>query len=61
MSVSHGRILIVDDDTMVGEVAGLYLTRAGYSVQPAADGETALRLAQEDCRTSQCLTSCFRG
>ncbi len=37
-------ILVVDDDTNIREVVGLYLRRGGYAVVPAADGEEALEL-----------------
>lgn len=48
MSVSHARVLIVDDDPMLREVAERYLAWEGYSVRVAADGETALLLIQQD-------------
>ncbi|GAA1960503.1 response regulator transcription factor [Microbacterium aquimaris] len=37
------RILVVDDDPTVAEVAGTYLTAAGFVVDRAADGAEALR------------------
>ena len=37
-----GHILVVDDDPTVAEVVARYLLRAGYSVERAADGRTAL-------------------
>ena len=37
-------ILVVDDDTNIREVVGLYLRRGGYAVVSAADGEEALEL-----------------
>ncbi|WP_406151321.1 response regulator [Streptomyces sp. NBC_01012] len=40
--VSHGRVLVVDDDPTVAEVAGGYLERAGYDVGLAGDGPMAL-------------------
>jgi two-component system, OmpR family, response regulator ResD len=40
-----GRVLVVDDDVTVAEVVVGYLTRAGYEVEHAADGDAALRLA----------------
>lgn len=39
------RALVVDDDPTVGEVVGAYLARAGFEVDRAADGATALELA----------------
>lgn len=47
VSMSQGRILIVEDEAIVREVVERYLTREGYDVHSAADGETALRLAQQ--------------
>jgi DNA-binding response OmpR family regulator len=41
------RVLVVDDDATVADVVRRYLERDGYTVQLAADGETALRLAGE--------------
>jgi DNA-binding response OmpR family regulator len=37
-------ILVVDDERSISEVVSLYLTRAGYRVQIAHDGATALQL-----------------
>ncbi len=47
-AMSEARILVVDDESIVREVVERYLARAGYRVRTAADGETALRLAQTD-------------
>ncbi|MEV7521964.1 response regulator transcription factor [Streptomyces sp. NPDC091371] len=41
-----GRVLVVDDDPTVAEVVTGYLERAGYTVEHAADGLTALAVAQ---------------
>jgi len=38
------RVLVVDDEPMVREVAATYLEREGFLVSLAADGESALRL-----------------
>ena len=35
-------ILVVDDEPSIGEVVSLYLSRAGYEVKIARDGQTAL-------------------
>ena len=43
----RGRILVVDDDPTVAEVVAGYLDRAGYVVDRAADGPSALRRAIE--------------
>ena len=40
-----GRVLVVDDDVMVAEVLRSYLTQAGFDVEQAADGPTALVVA----------------
>jgi DNA-binding response OmpR family regulator len=44
-AASSGRVLVVDDDPTVSDVVRLYLERAGYDVDKAADGPTALALA----------------
>ena len=41
------RILLVDDEPRVREVVAAYLSRDGYRVQTAADGESALRCLSE--------------
>ncbi|CAN5348785.1 response regulator transcription factor [soil metagenome] len=40
-------ILVVDDEPSIVEVLSLYLSREGYSVLSADNGETALHLARE--------------
>ena len=40
-----GRVLVVDDDPTVAEVVAGYLDRAGYTVDRAGDGPTALTRA----------------
>lgn len=42
------RVLICDDDGVVGEALGIYLEREGYAYQSALDGEQALRLFKQD-------------
>lgn len=39
---ARGRVLVVDDDPTVAEVVVGYLHRAGYTVEQAGDGPTAL-------------------
>jgi two-component system cell cycle sensor histidine kinase/response regulator CckA len=39
-------VLLVDDDTKIGEMTGRKLQRRGYVVLIAADGETALKIAE---------------
>lgn len=41
------KILVVDDDAKIVELVKLYLTRDGYGVITASDGNEALRLARE--------------
>jgi DNA-binding response OmpR family regulator len=43
MREQSGRVLVVDDDHAVRDVVRRYLERAGYQVDLADDGETALR------------------
>lgn len=43
MREQAGRVLVVDDDHAVRDVVRRYLERAGYQVDLADDGETALR------------------
>jgi len=40
----RGRVLVVDDDQDVRDVAKIMLTRAGFEVETAADGERAVAL-----------------
>ncbi len=44
-SSSGGRVLIMDDEAMVRRVGAALLTRLGYAVDAAADGDDALELA----------------
>ena len=41
-----GTILIVDDERKITEVLAAYLTRTGYQVEVAYDGESALEYAK---------------
>lgn len=43
-----GRVLVVDDDAKIVTLVGAYLQRAGFQVQSAYDGLTALRLIRQD-------------
>ena len=48
MSERQGKtILVADDDPSIRQAVQLKLSRAGYSVRLASDGEEALREAQE--------------
>jgi DNA-binding response OmpR family regulator len=42
-----GRVLVVDDDPTVAEVVARYLLRDGHEVDCVADGNSALRIAEE--------------
>jgi DNA-binding response OmpR family regulator len=48
-SGSGARVLVVEDDATLAEVVGIYLGRAGLSVEHVADGEQAL-VACARCR-----------
>jgi DNA-binding response OmpR family regulator len=45
MSTATGHILVIDDDPTVLDVVARYLSRAGYQVSVAPDGELGLKLA----------------
>jgi two-component system OmpR family response regulator/two-component system alkaline phosphatase synthesis response regulator PhoP len=42
--MSENHILVVEDEASIAEVVSLYLKRAGYTVQVAADGRQAMNL-----------------
>ncbi len=43
----RGTVLVVDDDPGVRNLLGRFLSREGFRVETASDGETGLRLARE--------------
>jgi len=45
-AVNKGRVLVMDDEAMIREVAGEMLNLIGYDVEFARDGEEALKLYQ---------------
>jgi len=45
--LQHARIAVVDDDRMVREMLELGLSREGYTVRTASDGQAALQLVRE--------------
>ncbi len=45
--LQHARVAVVDDDRMVREMLELGLSREGYSVRTASDGQAALQLVRE--------------
>jgi CheY-like chemotaxis protein len=47
MTVSRTKILVVDDSSFLRRASERALTRAGYQVVTAADGEQALQVARE--------------
>ncbi|MGE3857303.1 MAG: ATP-binding protein, partial [Dehalococcoidia bacterium] len=44
---ARGRVLLVDDERMIGEVAEAYLAGAGFEVTLATSGAEAIRLARD--------------
>lgn len=48
MSLHNKKILVVDDDRKIVELAKMYLEKDGYHVVTAYDGETALALARRE-------------
>ncbi|MDK1030085.1 MAG: response regulator transcription factor [Anaerolineae bacterium] len=46
--LSELTILVVEDEPSIAEVVGLYLQRAGYKVQTAADGKIAMNLLMKE-------------
>jgi len=45
--MSEPTILVVEDEPSIAEVVGLYLQRAGYQVQTAADGKIATTMLEK--------------
>jgi DNA-binding response OmpR family regulator len=45
--MSNGKILVVEDETSIGEVVSLYLKRAGYEVIYVQDGEAAVEVLEQ--------------
>ena len=45
--MSELSILVVEDEPSIAEVVGLYLQRAGYKVQTAADGKIAMSMLEK--------------
>lgn len=46
--MSELTILVVEDEPSIAEVVGLYMQRAGYKVQTAADGKIAMALLEQE-------------
>lgn len=53
MSRGRGRILIMDDDERIREVAAQILDSIGYEVDTAADGNSTLKMYQEAMKKGQ--------
>ena len=51
---ARGSVLVVDDEPTVTDVLSRYLEHAGYSAHVAADGPSALEVANESTRTWWC-------
>lgn len=47
MEKRMGKVLIVEDERHVARLLGFFLTRAGYEVAEAGDGETALQMMDD--------------
>ena len=45
--MSDKRILVVEDEPSLAEVVSLYLKRAGFQVQVAADGKQAMNILEK--------------
>ena len=45
--VQNGRILVMDDDEVIREIAGSILTYLGYEVSFASDGEEVLEMYKD--------------
>ena len=59
MGLNGARILYVEDEPMVREVTSLFLARAGYEVESAADGHIALeRIAPDVSAFDMVITDC---
>ena len=46
--MATGRILIVDDDTNICELLRLYIEKEGFQAEIANDGETALKMVEQE-------------
>jgi two-component system response regulator ResD len=46
---AEARVLVVDDEPIVRDVLARYLTREGFEVELARDGEAALEVAESRC------------
>ena len=53
IAVAQGRVLFMDDETVLQELVGAMLEYLGYEVTCAADGETALRQFDEAKRAGR--------
>ena len=47
LDMSETKILVVEDEPSLAEVVSLYLTRAGFQVQVAADGKEAMEILEK--------------
>ena len=45
--MSETKILVIEDEPSLAEVVSLYLTRAGFQVQIAADGKEAMKILEK--------------
>ena len=54
--MANEKILVVDDDANICELLRLYLTKEGYQVTVANDGEEGLESSTPSSRTWCCWT-----
>jgi CheY-like chemotaxis protein len=48
VNLKHAKVLVVEDSTFLRLANERVLTKAGYTVSTAADGEEAVRMAQQE-------------
>jgi DNA-binding response OmpR family regulator len=49
-------ILVIDDEVTIRELLEIFLTKIGYQVHVAKDGNEGLRLLEGDCRYDAIIT-----
>lgn len=54
--MSLGRVLAVDDDDSIRETIRMVLTRAGYEVSTATNGQEALQFMEQDAKAASVCT-----
>ena len=56
--MANEKILVVDDDANICELLRLYLTKEGYQVTTAGDGEEGLERSEERRVGKECRSRC---